>query len=186
MSKPNLLVVCPPDHYALRNLAQIGDLANVSISNNEAEIERLAQEAEIILYTGLTGKIVPFSKVWRQRGESEMGPFAVGGRRKSPAFRFPRKSGAAHERARRIQAIARRIRGARDVVLQQTRAAPRRQSAGPQMGRFLHRIYREQNYGHCRLRRDWPRVRAACKTARCQNSCAAPESGSIRKRSAGR
>jgi hypothetical protein len=58
MSKPNLLVVCPPDHYALRNLAQIGDLASISISNNEAEIEKLAKDADVILYTSLTGKTV--------------------------------------------------------------------------------------------------------------------------------
>jgi phosphoglycerate dehydrogenase-like enzyme len=64
MSKPNLLVVCPPDHYALRNLAQIGYLANISISNDEAEIEKLAKDADIILYTSLTGKTVAFNKVW--------------------------------------------------------------------------------------------------------------------------
>jgi phosphoglycerate dehydrogenase-like enzyme len=71
MSKPNLLVVCPPDHYALRNLAQISDVSNVSISNDEAEIEKLAPDAEIILYTGLTGKIVPFSKVWRHAAKAK-------------------------------------------------------------------------------------------------------------------
>jgi len=71
MSKPNLLVVCPPDHYALRTLAQISELSHISISNNEVEIEKLAQDAEIILYTGLTGKIVPFSKVWRHAAKAK-------------------------------------------------------------------------------------------------------------------
>jgi phosphoglycerate dehydrogenase-like enzyme len=64
MSKPNLLVVCPPDHYALRNLAQIKDLATVSISNDEAEIAKLGKNADVILYTGLTGQTVAFTKVW--------------------------------------------------------------------------------------------------------------------------
>lgn len=64
MSKPNLLVVCPPDHYALRNLAQIKELAAISISNDEAEIQRLGKDTDLMLYTGLTGKTVAFTKVW--------------------------------------------------------------------------------------------------------------------------
>ena len=49
MSKPNLLVVSPPDHYALRNLAQIKELATVSISNDEAEIQKIGKDADLIL-----------------------------------------------------------------------------------------------------------------------------------------
>lgn len=71
MSKPNLLVVCPPDHYVLRNLSQIAGLANISISNNEAELEKLAQDADVILYTGLTGKSVSFPKIWRHAPNAE-------------------------------------------------------------------------------------------------------------------
>ncbi len=64
MSKPNLLVVSPPDHYSLRNLSQINDLAAISISNDEAEIKKLGKDADTLLYTSLTGKTVAFSKVW--------------------------------------------------------------------------------------------------------------------------
>ncbi len=64
MNKPNLLVVCPPDHYVLRNLDQIYEEANVSVGDDVATLERSGPEAEIILYSGLTGKAVPFSQVW--------------------------------------------------------------------------------------------------------------------------
>ena len=64
MSKPNLLVVSPPYHYSLRNLSQINDLAAISISNDEAEIQKLGKDADTLLYTSLTGKTVAFSKVW--------------------------------------------------------------------------------------------------------------------------
>ena len=64
MSKPNLLVVSPPDHYSLRNLSQINDLAAISISNDEADIKKLGKDADTLLYTSLTGKTVAFSKVW--------------------------------------------------------------------------------------------------------------------------
>jgi phosphoglycerate dehydrogenase-like enzyme len=64
MSKPNLLVVSPPDHYALRNLAPIKEVADISISNNEAEIQKLGKDADILLHTSLTGKTVAFAKVW--------------------------------------------------------------------------------------------------------------------------
>ncbi|HEX3683660.1 MAG TPA: D-2-hydroxyacid dehydrogenase [Bryobacteraceae bacterium] len=66
MRKPNLLVICPPDHYALRNLDSIRDSANVFVSEDLAELEKHAPEAEIILYSGLTGKSVPLEQVWRR------------------------------------------------------------------------------------------------------------------------
>lgn len=64
-SKPNLLVVCPPDHYVLRNLSAIRDLASITVGNDTATLERAAPDAEIILYSGLTGKSVDFPEVWR-------------------------------------------------------------------------------------------------------------------------
>jgi phosphoglycerate dehydrogenase-like enzyme len=66
MPKINLLVVCPPDHYALRTLKQIEDLAEISISNDEAQLQNLAANAEVILYSGLTGKTVTFPEVFKQ------------------------------------------------------------------------------------------------------------------------
>jgi len=65
MHKPNLLVVCPPDHYVLRGLDQISNKANISVGDELATLERHAPEAEVILYSGLTGKAMPFTEVWR-------------------------------------------------------------------------------------------------------------------------
>ncbi len=65
MRKPNLLVVCPPDHYVLRNLTSIDGLANVFIGNDTLTLEQHAPDAEVILYSGLTGKTVDFREVWR-------------------------------------------------------------------------------------------------------------------------
>jgi phosphoglycerate dehydrogenase-like enzyme len=66
MPKPNLLVICPPDHYALKRLSAIRDSANIFVSDNLAELERHAPEAEIILYSALTGNAVPFAEIWRR------------------------------------------------------------------------------------------------------------------------
>lgn len=66
MSKPNLLVVCPPDHYVLRNLSAIRDSADIAVGNDTAILERHAPGAEVILYSGLTGKTVDFPEVWRR------------------------------------------------------------------------------------------------------------------------
>jgi phosphoglycerate dehydrogenase-like enzyme len=65
MPKTKVLVISPSDHYSLRNLAPLRDVADISVSNDEAELEKLAPEAEIILYSGLTGKAVDFREVWR-------------------------------------------------------------------------------------------------------------------------
>jgi len=65
MHKPHLLVVCPPDHYVLRNLEQISNRSHIWVGDDLPTIERQAPEAEIVLYSGLTGQSVPFSEVWR-------------------------------------------------------------------------------------------------------------------------
>jgi phosphoglycerate dehydrogenase-like enzyme len=65
MSKVNVLVVCPPDHYALKNLESLRERAEISVSNDENELEKLAPSAEVILYSGLTGKAVNFREVWK-------------------------------------------------------------------------------------------------------------------------
>ena len=52
MSKTNLLVVSSPGHYALRNLAQLRDSSDISISNDARELAQLAPAAEVILLTG--------------------------------------------------------------------------------------------------------------------------------------
>lgn len=66
MPAPNVLVICPPDHYALQKLNAIRGSAHLFISNNLAELERHAPEADIILYSALTGSSVPFAEIWRR------------------------------------------------------------------------------------------------------------------------
>ncbi len=71
MSKPNLLVVAPTDHYALRNLTKLNDLAEISVSTDEVELEKLAGKAEVILYSGLTGKAASFESIWKHAGQTK-------------------------------------------------------------------------------------------------------------------
>lgn len=64
MAKPNVLVVCPPDHYLLRNLAPIQELGEIHIGATLEELLPFAQNAEIILYSGLTGKSLKLQELW--------------------------------------------------------------------------------------------------------------------------
>jgi phosphoglycerate dehydrogenase-like enzyme len=64
MPKPNLLVVSSPDHYALKNLEQIKDLANMFIGNDVKSLSQPAAEAEIVLYSGIVGRAIPFMDIW--------------------------------------------------------------------------------------------------------------------------
>ncbi len=64
MGKPAVLVICPPDHYVLRNLDQIREAADIYIGNELASVEAHANDAEIILYSGLTGRAVPLRELW--------------------------------------------------------------------------------------------------------------------------
>jgi phosphoglycerate dehydrogenase-like enzyme len=65
MSKPNLLVVCAPDHYVLRNLDPIRKSANITTADDPETLDRAAPEADVILYSGLTGK-TSFAHVWKR------------------------------------------------------------------------------------------------------------------------
>ncbi|MFL6415556.1 MAG: D-2-hydroxyacid dehydrogenase [Bryobacteraceae bacterium] len=64
MPKPNVLVVSSPDHYALRNLEQIRDLANVVIGNDVPSLAKHAGEAEIVVYGGIVGRAFSFTDLW--------------------------------------------------------------------------------------------------------------------------
>lgn len=64
MAKPDVLVISPPDHYVLRNLASIREAANIYVGDELASVEEHASDAEIILYSGLTGKTVTLREVW--------------------------------------------------------------------------------------------------------------------------
>jgi phosphoglycerate dehydrogenase-like enzyme len=64
MSKPNLLVLSPPDHYSLRNLDVMKDAANIFVTNEEGPAKEFAPKADIVLYSGMTGKTVDFAAVF--------------------------------------------------------------------------------------------------------------------------
>jgi phosphoglycerate dehydrogenase-like enzyme len=64
MAKPNVLVICPPDHYVLRNLDSIRESADIFVGNDLASVEDHAREADVILYSGLAGQTVPLREVW--------------------------------------------------------------------------------------------------------------------------
>jgi phosphoglycerate dehydrogenase-like enzyme len=63
--KTKLLVISPPDHYALRNLRPLRDLCEISVSNDEAELEKLAPAAEVILISGIDVKSVNLAQIWK-------------------------------------------------------------------------------------------------------------------------
>lgn len=50
----------------MRNLDAIRGSAEIFVSNGLKAVERHAPEAEIILYSGLTGDAVPFGEVWKR------------------------------------------------------------------------------------------------------------------------
>jgi phosphoglycerate dehydrogenase-like enzyme len=66
MAKTTLLVISRPDHYALRSLDQLRGVSEIHISDDQAELEKLAPEAEVILVTGATGPSFSLPKVWKQ------------------------------------------------------------------------------------------------------------------------
>src|SRR3954447_1516780 len=65
MPKPNVLVVCSPDHYALRNLEPIKDLGNFVVGNDVPSLSKHAAEAEVVLYSGMVGRAISFTDIWR-------------------------------------------------------------------------------------------------------------------------
>jgi phosphoglycerate dehydrogenase-like enzyme len=69
MSKPNLLILSPPDRYALRNLEAIKDAANIFITNEDTAAKNFARTADIILFSGMTGKAVNFAEVFAAAGQ---------------------------------------------------------------------------------------------------------------------
>jgi phosphoglycerate dehydrogenase-like enzyme len=64
MPKLPLLVVIPPDHYALRNLDSIANQAEIAVGNTAAFVEEHGPSAQAVLYSGLGGQTLPFAEVW--------------------------------------------------------------------------------------------------------------------------
>jgi phosphoglycerate dehydrogenase-like enzyme len=65
MPKTKLLVISPRDHYALRNLEALRNVSEISISNDQTELENLAPMAEVILFTGFSGSSVNLAQLWK-------------------------------------------------------------------------------------------------------------------------
>jgi phosphoglycerate dehydrogenase-like enzyme len=63
--KIKILVIGSPDHYALRQLEPVADLADIAVSDDQSELEGLAVEAEVILHFGSLGTVVDFPRVWQ-------------------------------------------------------------------------------------------------------------------------
>src|ERR1700761_2587555 len=65
MPHPNVLVVAPPDHYALRSLEPIRNSSNLFTGGTANFVAQHGPQAEVVLYTGWGGaKLVPFKEVW--------------------------------------------------------------------------------------------------------------------------
>ncbi len=69
MYMPSVLVVCPPDHYLLRNLKALDGRAVVHVVNDLNGLSKYAPQAEIMLYSGLTGKALDIKTVWEHARE---------------------------------------------------------------------------------------------------------------------
>ncbi|MBV9611131.1 MAG: D-2-hydroxyacid dehydrogenase [Acidobacteriaceae bacterium] len=64
MPKPALLVVCPPDHYVLRNIYPLRDAADITIGVDLELLAKHAPDADMILYSGLAGKAPRLQRIW--------------------------------------------------------------------------------------------------------------------------
>ncbi|HZS57437.1 MAG TPA: D-2-hydroxyacid dehydrogenase [Bryobacteraceae bacterium] len=65
MSKPNLLVVLPRDHYVLHNFEGLREFANVHVGVDAETLDRFGPDADILVYSGFVGGI-PFKPVWER------------------------------------------------------------------------------------------------------------------------
>ena len=66
MPKPTILVVCPPDHYSLRNLDSLRDRAEIYVGNDQDYVNSHGAKADVLLYSGLSAGNASFSHVWQQ------------------------------------------------------------------------------------------------------------------------
>ena len=64
MNKIKLLVIGPPGHPSLRTLDSLKDAAEIAVGDTPEFLNEHAAEAEVVLYTGLEGKTLPFAEIW--------------------------------------------------------------------------------------------------------------------------
>jgi phosphoglycerate dehydrogenase-like enzyme len=66
MSRPKLLVISPADEPVVRYLEPLRAMCEVFISNEQTELERLAPDAEVIVFSGDTAKALNFPQIWQR------------------------------------------------------------------------------------------------------------------------
>ena len=64
MSKINLLVISPPDPCVLRRLDTLRKHATITVRDDQATLESLAPDAEVILLNSWSTRSLDFSKIW--------------------------------------------------------------------------------------------------------------------------
>lgn len=63
MSKRKLLVVCPANHYLLRNFEPLREHADLFVASSAAEISEEAARAEVLVYVPMH-KVPPMAEIW--------------------------------------------------------------------------------------------------------------------------
>jgi phosphoglycerate dehydrogenase-like enzyme len=64
MHKIKLLVIGPPGHPSLRALDRLKDAAEIAVGDTPEFVKEHAADAEVVLYTGLESKTLPFEEIW--------------------------------------------------------------------------------------------------------------------------
>jgi phosphoglycerate dehydrogenase-like enzyme len=64
MPKKTALVLCSPDHYLLRNFKPLEESLNIYTGTTLEELLPHAEEAEILVNSGLSGKSVHMTELW--------------------------------------------------------------------------------------------------------------------------
>lgn len=66
MPKTNLLVISPPDPSVLRSLDTLRDLATLTVCDEQAKLEHLVPDAEVILLNSWSSRSLDLPKIWRR------------------------------------------------------------------------------------------------------------------------
>src|ERR1700678_310940 len=64
--KPTILIICPPDQPVLRMLEPLQASSEILVSNDQAQLLKLAPQAEVIVVTGISSEAVNLPEVWKR------------------------------------------------------------------------------------------------------------------------
>jgi phosphoglycerate dehydrogenase-like enzyme len=64
--KPTILIICPPDQPVLRMLEPLRPTSEILVSNDQAQLLKLAPQAEVIVITGISSGAVNLPEVWKR------------------------------------------------------------------------------------------------------------------------